>query len=91
MEAQDNSLHRKQYLMGTQELSKIDQIRLGTGKSAAEVVRDAVRAYNPSDDDSGEITPELVEFLSKELTSAIGATHAANNKVNELLVKLEDK
>jgi Arc/MetJ-type ribon-helix-helix transcriptional regulator len=91
MEAQDNTLHRKQYLMGTQELSKIDEIRSRTSKSAAEVVRDAVRAYDPSSSDTEEITPELVEFLSQELSTAIEATQAANAKVESVLGKLENK
>jgi Arc/MetJ-type ribon-helix-helix transcriptional regulator len=90
METQSTNLIRKQYLMSTQELAKIDTIRISEKKSAAEVVRDAVRAYSPSDDDSEEITPELIAFLSSELKAAIDTTNSADAKVNALINKLEE-
>jgi Arc/MetJ-type ribon-helix-helix transcriptional regulator len=89
MEVQNTNLVRKQYLMSKQELSKIDAIRVSEKKSAAEVVRDAVRAYNPSSDDSEHFTTELIAFLSSELKSAIDATNAAGVKVNAIVRKLE--
>ncbi|MFT4654287.1 MAG: Arc/MetJ-type ribon-helix-helix transcriptional regulator [Patiriisocius sp.] len=89
MEVQNTNLVRKQYLMSKQELSKIDAVRVSEKKSAAEVVRDAVRAYNPSSDDSEQFTTELIAFLSSELKSAIDATNAAGAKVNAIVNKLE--
>jgi Arc/MetJ-type ribon-helix-helix transcriptional regulator len=89
MEVQNTNLIRKQYLMSKQELSKIDVIRVSEKKSAAEVVRDAVRAYNPSIGDSEQFTTELFAFLSSELESAIYATNATSAKVNAMVNKLE--
>jgi Arc/MetJ-type ribon-helix-helix transcriptional regulator len=83
-------LHRKQYLMGDIDLVKIATIQAQEGKSAAEVVRDAVRAYEPSKEQSDPITPELIAFLAGEIKSAIKDTHAINEKVETLLGKLKD-
>jgi len=90
MEVQNTNLVRKQYRMSRQELSKINAIRVSEKKSAAEVVRDAVRAYNPSSVESKQITTdELIAFLSNELKTAIDATIAASAKVNAIVNKLE--
>lgn len=90
MEVQNTNLVRKQYRMSRQELSKINAICVSEKKSAAEVVRDAVRAYNPSSVELEQVTTdELIAFLSSELKSAIDATSAASAKVNAIVDKLE--
>ena len=87
--AATGTLHRKQYLLSDSNLVKIAQIQSTQGKSAAEVVRDAIEAYNPSASMEDDVSPKAVEFLAEQLHVAINDTKAANQRVETLLSHLE--
>jgi hypothetical protein len=82
-------LHRKQYLMGQDDIQKIAVIREKQGKSAAEVVRDAIKAYDPLQENDNQIPPDMLAFLSSEIDAAIQDTRKSNTKLESLLTSLE--
>ena len=89
---QADRLHRKQYLMSTSNIQKIEAIvQTGNAASAAEVVRAAVEAYDSATLEEDVVTPEVVEFLSGQLAAAIASVRETNVKVESLLKTLEGK
>ena len=82
------ALHRKQYLVSSANLDKIAAIQASQGKSATQVVREAIEAYNPNSTDEDVLTPESVIFLQGEIKTAIAETQKANDRVEALLHKL---
>lgn len=85
---QTASLHRKQYLVSDENLAKIAAIQAIQGKSAAEIVREAIEAYDPNANEEDPLTPEAVAFLAQEVRSAIKETQQTNEKVEALLSAL---
>ena len=86
-----NTLHRKQYLVSKANLEKIASIQAMQGKSATEIVREAIDAYDPAADKEEQITPEAVAFLSEQVQAAISQTEETNAKVEALIVRLEER
>ena len=78
---------RKQYLVSEDNIKKIQALASTKGTSAANIVRLAIDAYDPSgfgDMDS----PEFMDFVSSKLEEAISATKQANRKVSRVLKTL---
>lgn len=83
-------LIRKQFLVSSSNVSKIERLAQEKGTSATEIVRLAIDAFDPeevSDMDSNE----LMELVADQLKEAIAATQKANKKVDQTLKTLKGK
>jgi len=89
MQAQDN-LIRKQYLVTEDNVKKINMLAKDRGASAAEIVRQAIDAYDPHGAVDME-APELMDLVHQKLKEAITATKKANKKVASALKSLAEE
>jgi hypothetical protein len=80
-------LVRKQYLMGPWQTAKIEKLAKQQKKSAAEVVRMAIDAYNP-DIPADLNESELLKLVSKRVKEAIKDTQATRNSLRKTLTSL---
>lgn len=85
--AQKN-LVRKQFLISESNIVKLNELATEKNTSAADVVRLAIDAYNPSEDIE---MPELMELVGMRLKEAIKSTKKANAKIVKTLKTLENK
>jgi len=85
--SQEN-LVRKQYLVSPSNVRKLAQFASKQGKSAAQIVRDAIDAYDPQAMEAMD-SPELIALVSTKLKEAIKSTQKANKKMAITLKKLE--
>ena len=81
-------LIRKQYLVSERQVEKLKLIASREDKSAAEIVRQAIDAYDPDAD--GEMdTPEFVALVAERLKEAVKSTRAARRKMEKTLRALD--
>jgi predicted DNA-binding protein len=80
---------RKQYLMSSENISKVDRLAKKTGASSAQIVRLAVEAYDPDSDIGDPEETELMELVSSRLKEAISDTKKTRLKLESTLKKLE--
>ncbi|PCI67844.1 MAG: hypothetical protein COB38_09255 [Gammaproteobacteria bacterium] len=78
------NLVRKQFLISESNIEKLNRIATQDNISAANVVRLAIEAYNPSENID---QPELMELVSSRLKEAISSTQKANQKISKILEK----
>ena len=87
--SQSEKLVRKQFLISSGQLKKLDLIARDEGTSVAEIVRSAIDTYNPkiaafTDSD----TSELMNLVSIQLKEAIASTQKANRNIDRALKSL---
>jgi predicted DNA-binding protein len=82
------NLVRKQYLVSEDNIDKLEKLASARGTSAADIVRQAIDAYDPHGAQDME-APELMELVSEKLKEAISATKKANRKVAKALKSLD--
>jgi len=82
------NLVRKQFLISESNIVKLNELATKKNTSAADVVRLAIDAYDPSEDIE---MPELMELVEARLKEAIESTKKANDKISKTLEILENK
>lgn len=82
-------LLRKQYLVTSDNVSKLEEIAGAEGVAATEIVRRAIEAYQPGNDE-GEMD-KLVELMSDSVREAIKKVRSARKAVRETKKELEKK
>lgn len=87
MRANDN-LVRKQYLISSSQVKKIELLAKKQNKSAAEMVRNAIDAFNP-DVTMDMKESELLDLVSARVKEAIANTRDTRNRLQTTLEKLE--
>jgi len=86
MRAQSN-LVRRQYLVSRDNIKKVERLASTKGTSAADIVRQAIEAYDPHG--AGDMdAPELMELVSQKLKDAVVSTKKANRNVAKALKTL---
>ena len=80
--AQTSNLIRKQFLISNSQIKKLDRIARDKGFSSAEIVRQAIEAYDP---DVEMDTPELLELVAERVKEAIADTVKTRKRLNETL------
>ena len=83
---QSSNLVRKQYLISSNQIEKLDRLAKEKGSSAAEIVRQAIDAYEPGLEDMG--APELLELVSSRVKEAIEDTQKTRKRLSKTLEKL---
>ena len=73
---------RKQFLISESNIKKLERLAAEKSTSAADIVRLAIDAYDPSEDIE---MPELMELVEMRLKEAIESTKQASKKVSETL------
>ena len=68
--------------MSEQKIEKLDRLASQDNISAANVVRLAIEAYNPTQEVE---MPELMNLVAERLKDAIHSTQAANQKIENIL------
>ncbi len=86
--ASQGQLVRKQFLVSESNIEKLEQLSSTRGTSAAEIVRQAIDAYDPYAVETME-APDLMELVANKLKEAIKSTRKANRKVSKTLKLLE--
>jgi len=87
MRSQRN-LIRKQYLVSEENIQKVEKLANSKGTSAAEIVRQAIEAFDPQN--KNDMTaPDLMELVSDKLKEAITSTRKANRKVARALKSVD--
>lgn len=81
-------LIRKQYLVSQSNVKKLERFASKQGTSAAQIVRQAIDAYDPHGAETLD-APELMALVSSRLKEAIKSTQKANKKVAMTLKALE--
>ncbi len=84
--AQTSNLVRKQYLISANQIEKLDRLAKERGASAAEIVRQAIDAYEP--DLNGMDAPELLELVASRVKEAIEDTRKTRTRLNQTLHQL---
>jgi len=82
------NLVRKQYLMSSENVSKVDHLAQQQGTSSAQIVRLAVDAYDPDNQISVEEEKELMALVSTRLKEAIEDTRATRERLDQTLNQL---
>jgi len=90
MEAQIDTLVRKQFFISNNNINKLKRLceELGKGVSAAKIVRDAIDAYEPGENTIDLEQKALLELAHGRVKEAIQATDKANQKVDYCLKTL---
>ncbi|MBU0682636.1 MAG: ribbon-helix-helix protein, CopG family [Proteobacteria bacterium] len=83
---QSSNLVRKQYLISTNQIEKLDRLAKEKGSSAAEIVRQAIDAYEP--DFGGMDAPELMELVAVRVKEAIEDTRNTRARLSQTLKQL---
>ena len=81
------NLVRKQFLITPGQASKLEQLAKQQRGSAAQIVRDAIDAYNP-DIPSDMKESELLELVSLKVKEALADTIKTRNRLEQTLSKL---
>ena len=82
-------LVRKQFLISTMQIKKLDLLAKKQNISAAQLVRAAIDAYNPDISDMKE--SELLELVSKRVKEAIVDTQETQKRLNKTLQILAER
>jgi hypothetical protein len=82
-------LVRKQFLISTMQIKKLDLLAKKQNVSAAQLVRAAIDAYNPDVSDIKE--SELLEFVSMRVKEAIVDTQETRKRLNKTLQILAER
>lgn len=83
-----NNLVRKQYLMSTENISRIQMLAEQSGASSAQIVRLAVDAYDPDIQITIQEEKELMELVSSRLKETIRDTRDTRRKLDQTLARL---
>lgn len=86
MRANEN-LVRKQYLISSSQVKKIELLAKKQNKSAAEMVRNAIDAFNP-DVSMDMKESELLDLVSARVKEAIANTRETRNRLQTTLETL---
>lgn len=86
MRANDN-LVRKQYLISSSQVKKIELLAKKQNKSAAEMVRNAIDAFNP-DVSMDMKESELLDLVSARVKEAIADTQKTRSRLQATLEML---
>ena len=80
-------LVRKQFLISTSQVKKLNRLAKDKGTSVAEMVRVAIDSYNPDTAPFADLSAtELMELVSKRLKEAIASTQKANRAIDKALL-----
>lgn len=82
------NLVRKQYLMSSDNISKLEQLAQQEGTSSAQIVRLAIDAYDPDNQISLQEEKELMALVSSRLQEAIADTRSTRERLEQTLDKL---
>ena len=80
-------LVRKQYLISPRQVKKLETLARNQKTSAAEMVRNAIDAFNP-DAPTDMQESELLELVSARVQEAITNTRQTRNRLNKTLREL---
>ena len=80
-------LMRRQYLVTPDNVSKLQTISKAEGVSATEIVRRAIDAYDPDENDV-MVDSDLLDLVAARLKDAITSTRKANRMVARTLRQL---
>ncbi|ODS23742.1 hypothetical protein AB835_07100 [Candidatus Endobugula sertula] len=83
-------LIRKQFLVSSSNVNKIERLAEEKGTSATEIVRLAIDAFDPEGVYSVN-SNDLMTLVADQLKEAISSTQRANKKVAQTLKSLEEK
>ena len=86
--AKSKKLVRKQFLVSDQHITKLSKIAKAEGKSEAEIVRLAIEAFDPAQQEDMSAN-DLMDLASERLKEAIKATKKTNALVNKALRNLQ--
>ena len=82
---QTETLVRKQFFISPANVEKLDKLSLKLkGRSAAQIVRDAIDAYDPD----GEKESDMIALAHEKVKEALAATERANQKMDDCLNSL---
>ena len=87
MQTSHQTLRRKQFFISEGQTKKIEQIAKQQSKSAAEIVRLAIDAYNPDSLNDMEES-ELMELVSERLKETIDDTKKTRERLSKTLAIL---
>jgi len=79
-----SNLVRKQYLISEKNIKKIEKIANKKGTSAANIVRKAIDAYDPQNQDNTDQS-DLMKLVALKLKEAIKTTKKANHNIDNTL------
>ncbi len=82
------NLIRKQYLVSEENVQKVEKLASSKGTSAAEIVRQAIEAFDPQNANEMAAS-DLMELVSDKLKEAITSTRKANTKVTKALKSID--
>ena len=82
------NLIRKQYLISTENISKLDELAQQQGTSSAQIVRLAIDAYDPDNQITLEEEKELMNLVSSRLKEAIEDTRTTRERLDKTLDQL---
>ncbi len=86
--ARSATLVRKQVLLSTENIEKLETVASKRKSSVAEVVRNAIDYFDPEGDSASE-SNELLEVASRKLKEAISDTQITRRRLNKTLKKIE--
>jgi predicted DNA-binding protein len=82
MQTQAETLVRKQFFISPANIEKLEKLSSKLkGRSAAQIVRDAIDAYDPD----GEKENEMIALAHTKVKEALEATARANQKMENCL------
>lgn len=85
MQTQSETLVRKQFYISPGNIEKLEKLSTKLkGRSAAQIVRDAIDAYDPE----GEKENEMIALAHAKVKEALEATVNANQKMDDCLNSL---
>ena len=87
MQTVTKPLVRKQYLISPEQVEKLNLLAEEKKVSAAEIVRNAIAAYNP-DVPAGMEESELLELVSARVKEAVTETRKTRKHLEKTLKKL---
>ena len=88
MATSQQNLIRKQFLISPSQIDKVERIAKQMKVSAAEVVRSAITAYDPSELDA--VNQELIDLVNEKLEGAIVATRKSQKEIKALRAELSN-
>lgn len=86
--ARSAALVRKQVLLSTENIEKLEAVASRRQSSVAEVVRNAIDYFDPDAEGNSE-SNELLEVASKKLKEAIADTQRTRRRLNRVLKTIE--
>jgi hypothetical protein len=85
-------LVRKQFLISSSQVKKLNRLARNEGTSVAQILRQAIDTYNPDTAAIADLdASELMELVSERLKEAITSTQKANRAVTKTLKKLSTR